>query len=471
MIKSLLTIGIPTYNRPTHLIDRVTDLEKMGYLNHPDVQIIIHDNDSKEKEHCRRIKRLQKTVKNISLIESSPNIGMVKGCYKILANSKGDWIMLLGDDDPIILKCADLLNLIKKHKECDHLYFSPKINENNKQTPVKWVPKLKVGNYKPSIICAKQGFTTAFAFLGSHCFRNKQKMAELWLKSHEKCLFYGHCVLFIEKYKKTFYTGKTVAAWTSGNERITHEQNLLRHLEIAKLLESSRSDKIKQFISLKPLEVVKQGTFPLVLHKTHTQIDSFRRLRYLKDGRYIKLKKIKTLNFNSMGEIQIFPTQKKLSEKACIVFGKSPSTYQNNIALDFQCGPKANTFNILKIIALLGLNGPLYLKNKKITFSQLYLASVGFDELSKAKTSLILLLSAVCFGPEGFDTEKILRNALSRPRKGLYKILLELEKRPRIALKRVLGEDLYYSVKQILFGRKHFRRLLKSPIDYPLIHQ
>jgi len=470
-MKPLLTIGIPTYNRPTHLIDRTKDLEKLGYLNHPDVQIIIHDNDSKEKEHCRRIKRLQKTVKNLSLIESSPNIGMVKGCYKILANSKGDWIMLLGDDDPILMKCSNLLNLIKKNKECDHLYFSPKINENSKQTAIKWVPKLKVGNYEPSFICAKQGFTTGFAFLGSHCFRNKQKMAEIWLKSHRKCLFYGHCVMFIENYKKSSVTGRTVAAWTSGNERITHEQNLLRHLEIANLLKTSRSDKIKDFIRLKPLEVVKQGVFPLVLHLNHHQIGPFNRLSGLQGGKSIKLKKISLLNLNSDAGIHIFPTKIKKPSTNCIVFRERPCKYSDGISLDFQCGPKADTFNILKIIALLGLKGPLYLKNKKITFSQLYLAAAGFDEHSRAKTSLLLLFSAVCFGPEEFDTEKILRNALSRPRIGLYKILLEIEKRPRIALKRLLGEKLYYKVKQILFGREHFSRLPSLPQAYPLIHQ
>lgn len=469
-MKTLLTIGIPTYNRPTHLIERTKDLEKLGYFNHPDVQIIIHDNDSKQKDHVLKIKKLQKTIKNLSLIESSQNIGMVKGCYKIIDNSNGIWIMLLGDDDPILMECSDLLQLIREKKECDHIYFAPKINEGGKIRPIQWVPKLKVGTYEPALICAKQGFTTGFAFLGAHCFRSKKKMADIWIKSHAECFFYGHCVMFLQNYKKSFYAGKTVAAWTSGNERINKQQNVLRHLEIAALLKNPPSNKIKQFIRLQPLEVVKQGTFPFIIHATHPQIDVFNRLSSLEDGKSIRLKQIKVLDFNTNGSIHIFPS-KKLPSNGCCLFGKSSFTSSDNIALNFQCGPNSRLIDILKIIAFLNLKGPIYLKNKKITFSQLYFISSGLDQVSPAKIVLLFLLSVVCFGPENFNKERILRNVLSRPRKGLYKIILEIEKRPRLALKSVLGEDVYYSVKQTLFRRKHFKRLLRPPIDYTLIHQ
>jgi glycosyltransferase involved in cell wall biosynthesis len=470
-MKPLLTIGIPTYNRPTHLIDRTTDLEKLGYLNHPDVEIIIHDNDSKKKGHCRRIKDLKKTVRNLFLIESSPNIGMVNGCYKIINNSNGDWIILLGDDDPILMKCSDLLELIKKNENSDHLFFKTKVNENGKINEISWFPKLKIGNYETRKICAKTGFTTHFAFLGAHCFRKKQNMADIWLKSHARCMFYGHCVMFLENYKKSFYTSKTVAAWTSGNERITKQQNIFRHLEVAALLKNSPSNKIKQFIRLKPLEVVKQGNYPLILHATHPQIDLFNRLSSLKDEKSIKLKEIKLLTLNVNGAIEIFPVKKRLSSKNSFIFIKRSFAYPDSISAAFQCGLKARLHDILKIIAILDLRGPIYLKNKKITFSQLYLTAAGLDQISERKTLLLLLVSVVCFGPEMFNREMILRNALSRPRKGLYKIILEIEKRPRLMLKRLLGEKLYYRCKQKMFGRKHFRRLLAPPQDYPLVHQ
>jgi len=470
-MKLLLTIGIPTYNRPDHLNARLLDLEKLGYFNHPEVQIIIHDNDSTKKEHCLTIRSIQKRVTNLKLIESSPNIGMVKGCYKILSTAKGDWITLLGDDDPILMKCSNFLNLIKKNKNNDHLYFRTKIHENGKINRVPWFPKLKIGNYITGRVCAKTGFTTHFAFLGAHCFRNKQKMAEIWLKSHTRCMFYGHCVMFLENYKKSFYTGETVAAWTSGNERITKQQNLLRHLEVAALLKNASSNRIKQFIRFKPLEVVKQGNLPLIIHTTHPQIELFNRLSSLKGGKSIKLKKIKVLNFNPSGPIHIFPAKKNLPSNDCSVFGKSSFTCSADIALNFQCGPNPRLIDILKIISFLDLKGPIYLKNKKITFFQLYLASTGRDLVSPAKILLLFLLSVVLFGSENFNKEMILRNLLSRPRKGLYKIILEIEKRPRLALQRVLGKKAYYRAKQVLFGRKHFKSPAIVREDPLLFHQ
>jgi len=470
-MQTLFTIGIPTYNRANELKARLLDLKKLGYFNNPEVQIIIHDNDSKQKDHCLRIKKLQKTVKNLVLIESSPNIGMVKGCYKIIDKSDGNWIMLLGDDDPILMECSELLKLIKKNKECDHLYFAPKINERGKISPIQWVPKLKMGTYSPAFICAKQGFTTGFAFLGAHCFRSKKKMANIWIKSHAQCFFYGHCVMFLQNYKKSFYSGKTVAAWTSGNERISRQQNVLRHLEVADLLINSKSKKIKEFIKLKPWEVVKQGILPLMNHTTHPQIDVVNELCCLQEKKSIKLKKIEVLKFNSNGAIHIFPTKKNLPSDSCSVFGKSSFASLDNIALFFQCGPNARLIDILKIIAFLNLKGPIYLKNKKITFSQLYFASTGRDQVSIVKIWLLFLLSVVCFGAENFDKEMILRNLLTRPRKGLYKIILEIEKRPRLALKSVLGKKTYYRGKQVLFGRKHFKRPSRVPIDHLLFHQ
>jgi hypothetical protein len=272
--------------------------------------------------------------------------------------------------------------------------------------------------------------------------------------------------MFLQNYKKSFYSGKTVAAWTSGNERINKQQNVLRHLEVADLLMNSKSKKIKEFIQLKPWEVVKQGRFPLLDHITHPLIDTVNQFWHLKEGKSIQLKQIKVLNFNTNGAIHIFPPSKKLPSSGCCLFGKSSFTSSDNIALNFQCGPNSRLIDILKVIAFLNLKGPIYLKNKKISFSQLYFASTGLDQVSPAKTVLLFLLSVVCFGPENFNKEMILRNALSRPRKGLYKIILEIEKRPRLALKRVLGKKAYYQAKQVLFGRKHFKRPSRVPTDH-----
>lgn len=466
-MKPLLTIGIPTYNRSDELNKRLTDLEKMGYFNHPDVQNIIHDNDSINKDHCLRVKDLQKSVRNLALIESSPNIGMARACYKILAKANGKWILLLGDDDPIILRCAQLLSVLRKNKECDHLYFTPKINEKGKACRIHWLPKLKVGKYTPSFICAKQGFTTGFAFLGSHLFKNKNKLAEKWINSHKNCLFYGHCVMFLESYRKSYYTGITVSAWTPGNERIPFQFNVMRHLELRNLFKYPPSKAIREFTLLNPLEVVKQGVFPLSNHIDHISIEAINKYSRLDQREAITLKEVITIEFNPRDEIHIFPSEKILLPKNCCVFVKKPLQYPIKTSLYFMCGPQAKVLNILRIIAFLKIEGPIYLKGKKSTFSKLYLDSMGIHKNGRLKIIMAYLYSLVFFGPEKFNFDTIFRNALTRPRKGLYKIVLEIEKRPRIALQRMLGKKRYYRIKEVLFGRKHFLRSFRRLKNFP----
>lgn len=463
-MKPLLTIGIPTYNRSDELNKRLIDLEKMGYFNHPDVQIIIHDNDSIKKDHCLRVKDLQRSVSDLVLIESSPNIGMARACYKIIAKAKGEWIILLGDDDPIILRCAQLLGLIRKNKECDHLYFTPKIHEKGKSCRVRWLPELKVGAYKPSFICAKQGFTTGFAFLGAHCFRNKDRLAEVWIKSHRHCLFYGHCLMFLENYKKSFYTGKTVAAWTSGNERISHQLNMFRHLELRNLFKYPPSKAIREFTLLKPWEVVKQGRFPLLDHITHPEVEFINDYERLPKKSRITLKKVNTLSFDGLNKIFICGKKINLKKNASCIFindiNAKRSRYEASIV--FQIGSLVNTFQVLRIIAKLQLLGPIYLNNSIVSDISLVRGYCKPRKLLRIILDYSLLMySILLYGAEGLDRRKIIINYFTRPRKGLYAAINAIERFLRTTAQQIFSQKSYYKSKQLLFGVKHFKRKKK----------
>ena len=471
-MKPLLTIGIPTYNRSDELNKRLIDLEKMGYFNHPDVQIIIHDNDSLKKDHCLRVKDLQRSVSDLVLIESSPNIGMARACYKIIAKAKGEWIILLGDDDPIILRCAQLLGLIRKNKEYDHLYFAPKIHEKGKSCRVRWLPELKVGAYKPSFICAKQGFTTGFAFLGAHCFRNKDRLAEVWIKSHRHCLFYGHCVMFLENYRKSFYTGKTVAAWTSGNERISTQLNILRHLELRNLFKYPPSKAVRDFTLLKPLEVVKQGCFPLLDHITHPVVKFVNEYEQRPKGYRITLRKVSTISFNPLNKILILG--KKINGRAnssCIfTYQYIAKKHHYNASIVFHVEPLVGTNEISGIIARLRLMGPIYLDDfevSDISLVQGYCNPNSF--LRKISDYLLLTSSILLYGAAGLDRRKIIINYFTRPRKGLYAGINAIERVLRITAKITLSPKAYYKAKQLVFGVKHFnqkKRLPTSNVPY-----
>ena len=470
-MKPLLTIGIPTYNRSDHLSDRLIDLEKMGFFNHPEVQIIIHDNDSTKKEHCLKIRNIQKRVTNLELIESAPNIGMVKGCWKIISNAKGNWIALLGDDDPIIMKCSYFLNLIRKNKDSDHLYFRTKVHKEGKISRVSWFPKLKTGNYKTSTLCAKTGFTTHFAFLGSHCFRNKKRMAEIWIQSHNRCMFYGHCVMLLEHYRNSCYTGQTVAAWTSGNERISTQLNILRHLELRNLLKYPPSKAIREFTYQKPWEVVEKGRFPLLDHITHPVVKFINDYEQLPKKFRITLNQVSTVLFNPFHKIVLKGNRKNEKEDvSCIFISDSDdkkTSYQ--VSIVFSIGPLAETFEIMRIIAKLQLRGPIFSNGTEVSETFL-LHGYGRANTMLRKIAILAfnLRSVLLYGFGGLNQRQIVINHFTRPRKGLYKIVNTLEKAIRNAAKTCLSSKTYYQIKKALFRLKHFPR--KNKWDMVPVH-
>jgi len=467
-MKPLLTIGIPTYNRPDHLKRRLVDLEKLGYFNHPHVQIIIHDNNSTNKEHCLVIRNIQKRVTNLELIESAPNIGMVKGCYKILSIAKGGWITLLGDDDPIVMDCSIFLKLITANKGRDHLFFKTKENENGKSIEMAWFPKLKTGSYDTKMLCAKVGFTTHFAFLGSHCFRNKKGIAEIWMKSHAQCMFYGHCIMLLGNYKKSFYTGKTVAAWNSGNERISNQLNILRHLELRNLFKHPPSKAIREFTRLNPFEVVKQGRFPLLNHVIHPEIKFINDYERLPKARRITLKKVSTMSFNPLSKILILG--KKINDRAnssCIFINKfTAKKYHYNASIVFQIGPWVGTAEISRIIAKLQLLGPINLNDSEVSDISLVRGYCKPRKLLRIILDYSLLMySILLYGAEGLDRRKIIINHFTRPRKGLYAAINAIERFLRKTAKEILSQQIYYKTKKVVFGVKHFKRKKKLLIS------
>ena len=460
-MKRLLTIGIPTYNRTDHLKERLIDLEKMGYLNQPEVQIIIHDNDSTNKEHCLTIRNIQKRVTNLELIESSPNIGMVRGCWKIISYAKGDWITLLGDDDPIIMKCSQFLNLIKKNNRSDHLYFRTRIHKEGKISHAAWFPKLETGNYKTSTLCAKTGFTTHFAFLGSHCFRKKKGMGEIWMKSHKSCMFYGHCVMLLENYRRSFYSGETVASWNEGNERISNQLNLMRHLELRNLLKYPPSMAMRKFILLKPWEVVGNGRFPLLNHITHPEVKFINDYELLPKKRRITLRKVSTISFNPLNKILILG--KKVIDRvncSCVFINDINTKWSRSEApIVFQIGPLVGTAEVSRIIGKLQLLGPIYLNGSKVSDISLIQGYCEPRKLLRVISDYSLLMySILLYGAEGLDRRKIIINYFTRPRKGLYAAINAIERCLRKTAQKILSRKSYYKTKQLVFGVKHFKR-------------
>jgi glycosyltransferase involved in cell wall biosynthesis len=457
-MKPLLTIGIPTYNRPDHLNERLIDLKNKGYFNHPEVQIIVHDNDSQDKKHIYEIRMLQKKVENLLLIESRPNVGMVKGCAKIIRASHGKWIILLGDDDPILLGHQEVLHLIRQSGNADSIFFKTKLNSANGLADLDWFPSCEERLYPTSHLCALMGFTTLFAFLGGHAFRRIPRMADRWMSAHSDCMYYGHAVMLLQYYRATAFSHRAMAAYNPGNERIPQQMNLLRLLELKSLFQKPKDPAISRFLKLRPKEVIAQGTRPLIDHTCHPHLNFLNRLEIKNTRKKIYLKKVETLVFNIKKPIFLGSSKnlKRSAYSAAFLFPPHSASRSGSrklqVGLQFTCGLDASPLDILIIIAKLRLEGDILLEGKKISVLNYYLSALNPVSLKEgkglrriwavARLGGALFASTLLYGPAGFYVDQLILNHLERPRRGLYKIILGSEKVVRSLVRTISSRKL-----------------------------
>lgn len=92
----LVSIGIPTYNRPEDLEKCVKNLLNQTYTN---IEIIISDNNStKSKNKLLYKSNLFKNPK-IKLIQNNKNIGILKNTKQVLDYAQGEYFCWVSDDD------------------------------------------------------------------------------------------------------------------------------------------------------------------------------------------------------------------------------------------------------------------------------------------------------------------------------------------------------------------------------------
>ena len=97
----LLDILIPTYNRELDLTKNLqllsVQIQKLGDLSL--VNIVISDNASTD-ETIYSIEKIKKDFPvNITILNSSSNLGLESNAVKVLSASTAEWVMFLGDDD------------------------------------------------------------------------------------------------------------------------------------------------------------------------------------------------------------------------------------------------------------------------------------------------------------------------------------------------------------------------------------
>lgn len=98
MSKRLVTVAVPTYNRP-NLLQRVLDnLLDQDYEN---FEVIVSDNATAGDEVEEVIKRFDGKFKKFRYFKQTKNVGALKNFFFLLEQAQGSYFMWLADDDEI----------------------------------------------------------------------------------------------------------------------------------------------------------------------------------------------------------------------------------------------------------------------------------------------------------------------------------------------------------------------------------
>jgi glycosyltransferase involved in cell wall biosynthesis len=96
MNQPLVSIGIPTYNRPSGLKDALDCITNQTYSN---LEIIVSDNSSPGDRVCNLMKEYMKNDSRIRYFKQTKNIGPIENFEFVLAKAKGSYFAWASDDD------------------------------------------------------------------------------------------------------------------------------------------------------------------------------------------------------------------------------------------------------------------------------------------------------------------------------------------------------------------------------------
>jgi len=116
---TLLTIGIPTYNRAKaleRLLDRI--VPACDLLN---IDVLVSDNCSTDTTPA--VLEKYKKFKCLRCVRNSSNLGFDGNLLSVISNASGDFLWWLGDDDNIAVEhLANVKNLLQEHPSVN-LFF------------------------------------------------------------------------------------------------------------------------------------------------------------------------------------------------------------------------------------------------------------------------------------------------------------------------------------------------------------
>ncbi len=121
MHNPLLSICIPSYNRPTELISLLNSIEKNNYSK---IEVVICEDRSPNRINIREqvnVFKVKNPDLNLAYYENDINYGYDRNLVELITKAKGDFIMFMGDDDFFVSGNLELyLDFIDKNQEISY---------------------------------------------------------------------------------------------------------------------------------------------------------------------------------------------------------------------------------------------------------------------------------------------------------------------------------------------------------------
>lgn len=146
MNKPILTIGIPTYNRPKKLKQCLISIEKQTLTK--DVEILISIDGSTDDTEAVVKRFISSSKLNLRYVKNKQNLGFDHNIINIYKNARGKYVWFLGDDDQMFTDA--IKNIVKILKEEFPTVIHPNSMDDRRNILLKDGSFIDIVNYMPT---------------------------------------------------------------------------------------------------------------------------------------------------------------------------------------------------------------------------------------------------------------------------------------------------------------------------------
>lgn len=114
-MKPMVTVGIPTYNRPDLLPRSLGSIAKQDY---PNLEVVVADNASSGDQNREVVRTIGASLSNLTYVKHPTNIGSLNNFAFLLQRAEGKYFMWLADDDEVSSNyVATLVDLLERNPD------------------------------------------------------------------------------------------------------------------------------------------------------------------------------------------------------------------------------------------------------------------------------------------------------------------------------------------------------------------